>query len=114
MRRRRCPHADDGIRDVRVCHEGGLDLARFQTGEARAIAKIGLANYFAEDLPARTRLMVAEAERVDWIVTDGEVDALMLEYTLVQKHQPRFNIKLRDDKSFPFILLREGHELRIL
>ena len=54
--------------------------------------------------------MVASAASVDWIVTDSEVDALMLEYTLVQKHQPRFNIKLRDDKSFPYLAITRYQE----
>ena len=78
-------------------------------GKAKSLRK-RLANYFATDLLARTRLMVSEAERVDWIVTEGEVDALMLEYTLVQKHQPRFNIKLRDDKSFPYLAITRYQE----
>lgn len=54
--------------------------------------------------------MVSEAETVEWIVTDSEVDALMLEYTLVQKHQPRFNIKLRDDKSFPYLAITRSQD----
>ncbi len=78
-------------------------------GKAKSLRK-RLANYFGSDLLARTRRMVAEAQSVDWIVTDSEVDALMLEYTLVQKHQPRFNIKLRDDKSFPYLALTRYQE----
>jgi excinuclease ABC subunit C len=82
----------------------GRDDRVLYIGKAKSLRK-RLANYFGGDLLARTRLMIAEAERVEWIVTDGEVDALMLEYTLVQKHQPRFNIKLRDDKSFPYLAI---------
>jgi excinuclease ABC subunit C len=78
-------------------------------GKAKSLRK-RLANYFGLDLPARTRLMVEAAAGVEWIVTDGEVDALMLEYTLVQKHQPRFNIKLRDDKSFPYLAITRYQE----
>ncbi|MDJ0663595.1 MAG: excinuclease ABC subunit UvrC [Acidimicrobiia bacterium] len=73
-------------------------------GKAKSLRK-RLANYFASELLTRTRRMMAEAESIEWIVTDSEVDALMLEYTLVQKHQPRFNIKLRDDKSFPYLAI---------
>ena len=73
-------------------------------GKAKSLRK-RLANYFASELLTRTRRMMAEADSVEWIVTDSEVDALMLEYTLVQKHQPRFNIKLRDDKSFPYLAI---------
>lgn len=82
----------------------GSDGRVLYIGKAKSLRK-RLANYFGSDLLARTRLMVNEAESVEWIVTDTEVDALMLEYTLVQKHQPRFNIKLRDDKSFPYLAI---------
>lgn len=82
----------------------GPDDRVLYIGKAKSLRK-RVANYFGADLLPRTRLMVEEAARVDWIVTDGEVDALMLEYTLVQKHQPRFNIKLRDDKSFPYLAI---------
>jgi excinuclease ABC subunit C len=54
--------------------------------------------------------MVAAADSVDWIVTETEVEALMLEYTLIQKHQPRFNIRLRDDKSYPFLAITRSEE----
>ncbi|MCP4968533.1 MAG: excinuclease ABC subunit UvrC [bacterium] len=87
----------------------GPDGRVLYIGKAKSLRK-RLANYFSEDLLDRTRLMVAEAESVDWIVTDSEVDALMLEYTLVQKHQPRFNIKLRDDKSFPYLAITRQQE----
>ena len=72
----------------------GKDGRVLYIGKAKSLRK-RLANYFGADLLARTRRMVADAHTVEWIVTDSEVDALMLEYTLVQKHQPRFNIKLR-------------------
>jgi excinuclease ABC subunit C len=78
-------------------------------GKAKSLRK-RIANYFGQDLMARTRRMVEHAERVEWIITDTEVDALMLEYTLVQKHQPRFNIKLRDDKSFPYMAITSYQE----
>ena len=45
----------------------------------------------------------ATAESVEWIEVDTEVEALMLEYSLIQQHQPRFNVRLRDDKSYPFL-----------
>lgn len=87
----------------------GIDDRVLYIGKAKSLRK-RIANYFGRDLLPRTRLMVDEAQRVDWIVTDGEVDALMLEYTLVQKHQPRFNIKLRDDKSFPYLAITRYQE----
>jgi len=73
-------------------------------GKAKSIRK-RTANYFARDLAPRTRAMVENSASLEWIVTDNEVAALMLEYTLVQQHQPRYNIRLRDNKSFPYLAL---------
>ncbi len=47
--------------------------------------------------------MVATAESVEWIQVRNDVEALMLEYSLIKQHQPRFNIRLRDDKTYPFL-----------
>ncbi len=73
-------------------------------GKAKSLRK-RLANYFARDLLARTRAMVQTADHVEWIVTETELAALMLEYSLIKKHRPRFNIKLRDDKSYPYLAI---------
>ena len=64
-----------------------------------------LGSYFQNPayLAPRTAQMVAAAESVDWIQVDTEVEALMLEYSLIQQHQPRFNVRYRDDKSYPFL-----------
>ena len=69
-----------------------------------------LANYFAAELQPRTRAMVTAAAGVEWIVTGTEVEALMLEYALIKEHRPRFNIRLVDDKSFPYLALTRGDE----
>ena len=47
--------------------------------------------------------MVATATSVEWIEVRNEVEALMLEYSLIKQHRPRFNVRLRDDKSYPFL-----------
>lgn len=64
-----------------------------------------LSNYFQDPrrLHPRTAAMVAAAESVEWIEVRNEVEALMLEYNLIKQHRPRFNIRLRDDKSYPFL-----------
>src|SRR5215831_18858587 len=64
-----------------------------------------LSNYFQDprSLPPRTAQMVATAATVEWIQVRNDVEALMLEYSLIQAHQPRFNIRLKDDKSYPFL-----------
>jgi excinuclease ABC subunit C len=73
-------------------------------GKALSLRK-RIPNYFAADLPLKTATMVDAADSVEWIVTAGNVAAIMLEYSLVQAHQPRFNIRLRDDKSFPYLAI---------
>jgi excinuclease ABC subunit C len=78
-------------------------------GKAKSLRK-RLANYFARDLAPRTRAMVTAADTVEWIVTENEVAALMLEYSIAQEHQPRFNIRLRDDKTFPYLAITRYQE----
>ena len=73
-------------------------------GKAKSLRK-RVFSYFNKDIAARTAAMIAAAASVDVIVTDNEVEALMLEYSLIQKHKPRFNIRLRDDKSYPFLTI---------
>jgi excinuclease ABC subunit C len=78
-------------------------------GKAKSLRK-RVANYFGRDLLTRTRNMVEASDSVEWIVTDNEIEAIHLEYTLIQKHQPRFNIRLKDDKSFPFLAITRNEE----
>ncbi len=78
-------------------------------GKAKSLRK-RLANYFGQDVRGKTASMVEAAEGVDWIVTPSEVDAIMAEYSLVHEHQPRYNIRLRDDKSFPYLALTVDQE----
>jgi len=71
-------------------------------GKAKSL-RSRLSNYFADPatLPARTAQMVALADRVEWIQVANEVEAILLEYALIKRHRPRFNIRLVDDKSYP-------------
>jgi excinuclease ABC subunit C len=64
-----------------------------------------LSNYFQSprNLHPRTAQMVETAESVEWTTVRNEVEALMLEYSLIKQHDPRFNVRLRDDKSYPFL-----------
>jgi excinuclease ABC subunit C len=64
-----------------------------------------LATYFQDPstLPVRTRQMLAAAAHVEWIEVANEVEAVFLEYNLIQTHQPRFNVRLKDDKSYPYL-----------
>lgn len=56
-----------------------------------------------EGLPHKTRVLVGHVDDIDYLVTDTEVEALLLESNLIKEHNPRFNIILRDDKSYPYI-----------
>jgi excinuclease ABC subunit C len=78
-------------------------------GKARSLRK-RLASYWGKPLHARTEAMMAAASSVEWIVASGEVDALLLEYNLIQEHRPRFNVRYRDDKSYPYLALTVGEE----
>jgi excinuclease ABC subunit C len=73
-------------------------------GKAKSL-RSRLSNYFQDprSMAPRTAQMVAAADTVEWIQVANEVEALMLEYTLIQRHQPRFNVRYRDDKSYPFL-----------
>ncbi|MDE0131675.1 MAG: excinuclease ABC subunit UvrC [bacterium] len=73
-------------------------------GKAKSLRK-RVASYFGRELHARTSAMVESAADVDWIVASSEVEAIMLEYSLIKQHRPRFNIRLRDDKSYPYLAI---------
>src|SRR5947209_6034165 len=76
-------------------------------GKAISLRK-RLASYWGRPLHPRTEAMVGQAESVEWIVANTEVDALMLEYNLIKSHRPRFNVRYRDDKSYPYLALTVG------
>ncbi|MFB3880425.1 MAG: excinuclease ABC subunit UvrC [Armatimonadota bacterium] len=57
----------------------------------------------SSDLDARKRLMVELVRDMDFVVAESELEALVLEFSLIQKHRPRFNVRYRDDKSYPYI-----------
>ncbi len=71
-----------------------------------------LSSYFADPktLHPRTASMMSFADKVEWIEVRNEVEALLLEYALIKEHKPRFNIRLQDDKSFPFMAITTDEE----
>ena len=71
-----------------------------------------LSNYFQDpaQLHPRTAQMVATAESVEWVTVRNEVEALILEFSLIKEHHPRFNVRLRDDKSYPFLAVTTDEE----
>jgi len=78
-------------------------------GKARAL-KNRVSNYTQVDrLPNRLRRMVAQTRSMTIVTTNSEAEALLLEAQLIKRYRPAYNVLLRDDKSFPFILLRADH-----
>lgn len=71
-----------------------------------------VSNYFQDvsQLHPRTAAMVTTATSVEWIEVRNEVEALILEYSLIKQHRPRFNVRLRDDKSYPFLAVTLDEE----
>ncbi|PJI85437.1 excinuclease ABC subunit UvrC [Luteimicrobium subarcticum] len=71
-----------------------------------------LANYFQDvaNLHPRTQSMVTTAASVEWTVVGTEVEALALEYSWIKEFDPRFNVKYRDDKSYPYLAVTMGEE----
>ncbi|RIA37751.1 excinuclease ABC subunit C [Hephaestia caeni] len=78
-------------------------------GKARAL-RHRVTNYTQVDrLPKRLQRMVAQTRSMTIVTTNNEAEALLLEAQLIKRHRPAYNVLLRDDKSFPFILLRADH-----
>ncbi|WP_019148030.1 excinuclease ABC subunit UvrC [Timonella senegalensis] len=89
-------------------HEGRV----IYVGKAKNL-RSRLSNYF-QDLSAlhpRTQTMVTTASAVEWTIVGTEVEALALEYTWIKEFEPRFNVKLKDDKSYPFLMVTMSEEV---
>lgn len=95
----------------------GVYLFRDAAGEVLYVGKaISLRNrvrsYFSSpsSLNTRTMRMLAEAVDIDFLLTDSEVEALIFEADLIKRHRPRFNVRLRDDKQYPYIVVTTGDD----
>ena len=93
---------------------------RFRDDEGRVIyvgkaksLRSRLSSYFQDvtALHLRTQQMVTTAASVEWTVVDTEVEALQLEYTWIKEFDPRFNVKYRDDKSYPWLAVTVSEEV---
>jgi excinuclease ABC subunit C len=80
-------------------------------GKAKSL-RSRLSNYFADPdtLAPRTRQMVLSADAVEWIEVENEVEAVFLEYNLIKRHRPRFNVRYKDDKSYPYLAVTLDEE----
>ncbi len=86
----------------------GVYLFRDHAGQVLYVGKAAclrdrVRSYFRQGLAARTRLMLSRAATLEYIATHSELEALILESNLIKEHRPEFNIRLRDDKHFPFV-----------
>ncbi len=80
-------------------------------GKAKSL-RSRLSNYFArpETLHPKTAQLMAEAASVEWIEVANDLEAFMLEYNLIKAHRPRFNIRLVDDKSYPYLAITRSDQ----
>ena len=79
-------------------------------GKAKALKKRVISYTNVDKLPSRLQRMVAFTVKMEVVHTHTEVEALLLESNLIKKLKPRYNILLRDDKSFPYILITGDHD----
>jgi excinuclease ABC subunit C len=75
-------------------------------GKAKNLKK-RVASYFTKNQSGKTELLLRRTSDIRHIVVDNESDALLLENNLIKKHQPRYNILLKDDKTFPWICIKK-------
>ena len=88
----------------------GVGQELLYVGKARSL-KDRVATYFAaRNVDPKVQALVAQISAIEVTVTNSETEALLLEYNLIKAHKPRFNIVLRDDKSFPYVHLYVEHE----
>ena len=82
-------------------------------GKAKSLKK-RVKSYFRNDLDPKTRAMMKQFHHLEYMVTDTEKEALILESNLIKKHMPRYNIRLKDDKRYPYIKVTNETFPRVL
>lgn len=78
-------------------------------GKAKNL-KNRVSSYFSNDLAHRTQKMVNTAHTVDWVTVRNETEALQLEYAWIKEYDPNFNVRYRDDKSYPYLAISTAEE----
>ena len=82
-------------------------------GKAKSLKK-RVSSYFNKNLSSgRTRIMVQKIADIRTVVTQNELEALLLENSLIKEHQPRYNVNLKDDKTYPWIVIKKERFPRI-
>ncbi len=82
-------------------------------GKAKSLKK-RVKSYFRNDLDPKTRALMKQFHHMEYMVTDTEKEALILESNLIKKHMPRYNIRLKDDKRYPYIKVTNETFPRVL
>jgi excinuclease ABC subunit C len=82
-------------------------------GKAKSLKK-RVKSYFRNDLDPKTRVLMGHFHHLEYIVTDTEKEALILESNLIKKYMPRYNIRLKDDKRYPYIKVTNETFPRVL
>src|SRR5260370_10919501 len=101
-----CRHAPAGPGVYRMIGAEGQVL---YVGKARSIRKRIAAYATPERQPSRIARMIAQTRSMVFVTTESEAEALLLEANFIKQLKPRYNVLLRDDKSFPYILICTGH-----
>jgi len=78
-------------------------------GKAKSLNK-RVRSYFQRGQPTKVMAMLQRAQELDFIVTDSEIEALILECNLIKQHRPRYNVVLKDDKNYPYIKITVNEE----
>lgn len=97
-----------------VYHYYGKDKNLLYIGKAKNL-KNRVTSYFSNfsQHTGKTRVLVKQIEDIQYIITNNELEALLLENSLIKKHQPKYNINLKDDKTFPYIIIKKEHFPRV-
>ncbi|WP_276255298.1 excinuclease ABC subunit C [Halomontanus rarus] len=108
----------EAVRDRATSLPREPGVYQFQAGDTtlyvgKAVDLRSRVRSYADPRSARIRRMVDRAERIEIAVTDTETQALLLEANLIKRHQPRYNVRLKDDKSYPMVQLTDHDAPRI-
>lgn len=104
-----------------IPHKPGIYQYYDETGEIIYIGKAKdlknrVSSYFIKDnykINAKTKVLVSKIRNVTFMIVDSEVDAWLLENSLIKKHKPRYNVLLKDDKTYPWIVIKNERFPRI-
>ena len=90
-----------------------VDRRLLYVGKAKNLKK-RVSSYFTKHHDnGKTRLLVSKIHDIQWLIAPSEADALLLENSLIKEHKPFYNIQLKDDKTYPFIVIKKERFPRI-